>query len=143
MAHNSFVHAFTELGFFGGALFLGAFTAALVMLYRLRNDCHSECECWRESTRELKRMLPYVTAMLVGFAVSMFSLSRNYFVPTYLVLGLATAYVQIATGQTEPLPLQFDSGFSSGWPSAASAFWPSSTSLSASPPAGHKTAAPK
>jgi len=106
VAHNSFVHAFTELGFFGGALFLGTFAAALFMLYRLRDD-----ETLAEYQSELKRMLPYVTAMLVGFAVSMLSLSRNYFVPTYLVLGVATSYVQIVTGPTQPLPLCFDSLF--------------------------------
>src|SRR5260370_10175657 len=36
VAHNSFVHCFAELGFAGGALFLGAFGSALVMLGRLQ-----------------------------------------------------------------------------------------------------------
>jgi O-antigen ligase len=31
-AHNSFLHAFTELGIFGGALFLGAYAAAMVSI---------------------------------------------------------------------------------------------------------------
>jgi O-antigen ligase len=106
VAHNSFLHAFTELGFVGGAFFLGTFTAALLMLRRLRDD-----EMLAEDRSELMRMLPYLMAMLVGFVVSMLSLSRNYFVPTYLVLGVATSYVQIATGQTGLLPLKFDSWF--------------------------------
>jgi O-antigen ligase len=37
VAHNSFLQYFTELGLFGGSLFLGAFIAAFVMLYRLQN----------------------------------------------------------------------------------------------------------
>jgi O-antigen ligase len=161
VAHNSFVHAFTELGFFGGALFLGTFVAALVMLYRLRQlpspsgrgaggeGVLSPLAHSGRGTRErvpggegppaghqvlpspsgrgaggegvgageallppgLRRLLPYLTAMLAGFAVSMFSLSRNYVATPYLALGLATAYVQIAGGQTQPLPLRFDSRF--------------------------------
>ncbi len=103
VAHNSFVHAFTEMGFFGGTLFLGAFIVGLMMLYRLRDD-GSLAE-----HRELARLLPYVTAMLVGFAASMYSLSRNYVVPTYMMLGLVTVYGRIVAQQTESLPLRFDS----------------------------------
>jgi O-antigen ligase len=119
VAHNSFVHAFTELGFFGGALFLGAFAAALVMLYRLRDSALAESgdgaggrssELLAESGK-VQRLLPYVTAMLVGFAVSMYSLSRNYVVPTYMMLGLMTAYGHIAGSPTQSSPLRFDSLF--------------------------------
>jgi O-antigen ligase len=104
VAHNSFVHAFVELGLFGGTLFLGAFVVGLMMLYRLRgNDALTE-------HRELSHLLPYVTAMLVGFAGSMYSLSRNYVVPTYMMLGLVTAYVRVVDEQTESAPsLLFDS----------------------------------
>jgi hypothetical protein len=38
-------------------------------------------------------------AIIAGYAVGMLSLSRVYVVPTYLVLGLAAAYVQIARGR--------------------------------------------
>ena len=105
VAHNSFLHAFTELGFFGGPLFLGAFLAGFMMLYRLRGE-----EALAENS-ELARLLPYVTAMLVGFAVSMFSLSQNYTVPTYMMLGLVTAYIQVAGGWTQVFPLRFDAWF--------------------------------
>ena len=133
MANNSFVHAFTELGFFGGALFLGTFVAALIMFYRLRRGqgagsreqgagtlptsfgrgAGGEGVAGGEGTLppNLGRLLPYVTAMLVGFAVSMYSLSRNYVAPTYVMLGLATAFVQIAAGQTQAPPLRFDAWF--------------------------------
>jgi len=105
VAHNSFVEAYTELGFFGGTIFLGAFVAPLVMFYRFRNDATLA------ENRELTHMLPYVTAMLVGYAVSMYSLSRVYELPTYMMLGLATAYVEIAGRESQSALLRFDSRF--------------------------------
>src|SRR5205814_9877341 len=35
VAHNSFVHCYTELGFFGGTAFLSAFACVVLGLYRL------------------------------------------------------------------------------------------------------------
>ena len=89
VAHNSFLHCFVELGFFGGTLFLGAFATASLLLFRLRHDP-------RQST-EYCRMLPYILASLIGYVAGMLSLSRAYIVPTYLVLGVAAAAVAIAT----------------------------------------------
>ena len=37
---------------------------------------------------ELRRMLPYMLAMMGAYAVGILSLSRNYEVPTYTMLGL-------------------------------------------------------
>lgn len=117
-AHNSFIHAFAELGIFGGALFLGAFAAALIMLFRLRADADFLPSSYGrgaggESAPPAvpEHMLPYLTAILVGFAVSIFSLSRNYVASTYVPLGLATAYVQIVARQTGSFPLAFDFWF--------------------------------
>ena len=105
VAHNSFVHCFTELGFFGGAMFLGAFGSALVMLYRLGWD-----ETLDESP-ELKSTLTCIIALVAGFTASMFSLSRCYVVPTYVGLGLATAFARL-TGEQVPVSLpRFDSLF--------------------------------
>jgi O-antigen ligase len=101
VAHNSFLHSFVELGFFGGALFLGAFFTALWGLYRLD----------RASTngdRELRRLGQYLLAIIAAYAVGLMSLSRAYIAPTYLMLGLATAYFIIA-GPARPLLLpRFD-----------------------------------
>ena len=102
VAHNSFLQCFAELGFFGGAMFLGAFAAALVMLYRL----------WRGPLSSVLRPLHLsISAILVAFIVSMLSLSRPYVVPGYLVLGLATALVAVAVGQEHAPPLRFEAPF--------------------------------
>lgn len=89
VAHNSFVHAYVELGLVGGGLYLAAFAAAAVGLYRSR-----------PAEPLLARLQPFVLAILVGYAGGTFSLSRNYVVPTYMVLGLADAYLRMA----DPFP---------------------------------------
>ncbi len=94
VAHNSFVHAFTELGFAGGTLFLGAFFAALASLARLGSDRVLVLD------PGLRALRPYVLAVVAAYCAGMLSLSRNYVVLTYLVLGLAQAYV--ATAATAP-----------------------------------------
>ena len=96
VAHNSYVHAFAELGFFGGAIFLGAFCYALLSLYRLGQGER------RFADRDLGRLRIYLLAALAGYSASMLSLSRNYIVPTYLMLGLSAAYLHI-TQTTPPL----------------------------------------
>ena len=40
--------------------------------------------------------IAFVLAIVVGYAGGTFSLSRNYVVPTYMVLGLADAYLRMA-----------------------------------------------
>jgi O-antigen ligase len=90
VAHNSYVHAFGELGFFGGAIFLGAFFYALLSLYRLGKGNR-----WFADP-QLGRLRVYLLAGLAGFSASMISISRNYVVPSYLMLGTATVYLQMA-----------------------------------------------
>lgn len=90
VAHNSFVHPFVELGFFGGAVFLGAFYYAIHSLYRLR-----EMRAWQVG-RELVRFRPYLLASMSGFAASMLSLTRTYTLPTYLMLGTAAAFLDLS-----------------------------------------------
>jgi O-antigen ligase len=90
VAHNSFLHCFTELGFFGGALFLGAFTTALWGLYRLGPYLPYLPE------PQFVRLRPYLIAMIASYVVGMLSLSRCYVLVTYTVLGLAGAYFRIA-----------------------------------------------
>lgn len=86
VAHNSFVHAYVELGLLGGGLFLGAFYFGALGTYRVR-------PVWNP---ELERLRPFVLAIVLGYAGGAFSISRNYIVPTYLVLGLADSYLQLA-----------------------------------------------
>ncbi len=85
VAHNSFLHAFAELGFFGGAIFVGAFALAFRTLQRI-GPCMT-----RASDADLLRLRPYLMAIVAGYAAGMMSLSRTYVVPTYLILGLAAA----------------------------------------------------
>ena len=85
-SHNSFLHCFVELGLVGGAVFMGAFLVALAGLLPTAEE------------RETKELLPptihlkgYVFAALVGYAVGILTLSRQFVGPTYLMLGLAAA----------------------------------------------------
>lgn len=90
VAHNSFVHAFTELGLFGGTLFLGAFYSAFVSLAQL-----GRCEMYiRDPT--LRRLRPYLLASVSSYGVGVLSLTRTYTVTTYLILGIAAAYLKLA-----------------------------------------------
>jgi O-antigen ligase len=90
VAHNSFVHCYAELGFFGGTLFVGAFFCALLALCRLGRP--------REvADPGLTRLRPYLITIVAAYAAGMLSLSRGYVVPTYMVLGLATAYIRLAS----------------------------------------------
>jgi O-antigen ligase len=92
VAHNSFLHAYAELGFLGGACFVGAFYAAFRTLLQLRRG--------GAGGRDLQAIRLCLLAMLSGYGTGLLSLSRCYTVPTYLVLGLVTAYV----GATRPVP---------------------------------------
>lgn len=95
VAHNSFVHAFVELGAVGGTFFFGCFFFSAVQLYRIGQ---LPDEIW---VSELRRVRPYLAALLAGWCGSMFSLSRCYVVPTYLVIGLMAAYANLAWIHTE------------------------------------------
>ncbi|MBA3315018.1 MAG: O-antigen ligase family protein [Planctomycetaceae bacterium] len=89
VAHNSFVHSYTELGFVGGTLFFGANAAAAWTLYSIRRD-----PAMTESP-EQKRLLSAVAAILLGAVVAQFSLSRAYTNTPYLAIGLATAFAAV------------------------------------------------
>jgi len=90
VAHNSFVHTTTELGFFGGMFFLGIFAISAFTLWRLDKKRKQIVD------PTLRRLFPLVCALLVAYGVSMFSLSRCYVVPTYLIAGLITCYLRLA-----------------------------------------------
>jgi hypothetical protein len=89
VAHNSFVHAFTELGFFGGTLFLAAFLYPMRTLYRAGRP---ECQV---SDDRLRSLAPCILACTLAMAAGMLSLSRNYTLPPYLVLGVVTVYLRL------------------------------------------------
>jgi O-antigen ligase len=102
VAHNSFVHAFAELGLFGGMLFLGVFFTAALTLNRLGSPGIQIVD------PRLKHLRPFLLAMTVGFAAGIFSLSRCYTVTTYFVPGLVSSFVAVAP-TSPPVPvLRFD-----------------------------------
>ncbi len=103
-AHNSFVQSYAELGFFGATCFVGMYACAFWGLRRLGP--------YREEIgdADLRRMRPYLLGVAAGYATGMFTLSRNYINPTYLVPGLVAAYLRLAGAEAlTPLPLpRFD-----------------------------------
>jgi O-antigen ligase len=103
VAHNSYLQAFTELGFFGGTLFLGAAALALGMLYRIRNRSgHTIVD------PTLRRMHPYLMGMVAGYAGGMMTLTLSYIVPTYTVFALSSACTSIARTTPATPPVRFD-----------------------------------
>jgi O-antigen ligase len=103
IAHNSYVQAFTELGFFGGALFVGAFVLALTMLARPIDAPDAPPPDDDPDRIDLERFRPYLLAATAGYAICLCSLSLNYISTTYMVLGLTAAYVRTAA-EASPAP---------------------------------------
>ena len=89
VAHNSYIHAFVELGFFGGTLFFGCFFLAVYALYRIYRLS------WQIRDYELQRLLPYVAALVAAWMVGLATLSRCYTASTYMVVGIAAAYINL------------------------------------------------
>jgi hypothetical protein len=105
VAHNSYIQAYSELGFFGGTLFVGAFYLCLWALYRL-GLCQEQI-----IDPEMRRLRPYLVGLVGGFMGCMVSMSLTDMLPTYAVLAVVVAYVRL-TALRRPLPImpQFNSG---------------------------------
>ena len=90
-AHNSYVECYVELGFVGGSCFVGAWALAFWLPYRLQQ--------YQQHVRDLdlKRFGPFLLAIIASYIVGMFSSHRSYQPPTYAFLGLAAAYVHLAS----------------------------------------------
>jgi O-antigen ligase len=101
VAHNSFLHAFTEMGLSGGMLFLGAFYVALRSLHRLSSGGRQIVQ------PELRGLQPLILALLAGYTTGMLALSLCYIVPTYTMLALATVFLQTATVQPPLTPMRW------------------------------------
>jgi O-antigen ligase len=107
-AHNSFVHCFAELGLLGGTFFLGAFGSAIWMLMCMAYvDDALNTEGATLDTR-LVHMRRYLLAIVIAYVVGMFSLSRSYVVPTYMIVGLCTSWLRLAGSRIEIPRFQFD-----------------------------------
>ena len=97
-AHNSFVHAYVETGFFGGTLFFGAYWIALTSVGRLGGG---RCELADPGLRALQ---PILLSILASSFVGMMTLSRNYEVPTFMLFGLASVFLRLAGERGAPVP---------------------------------------
>lgn len=102
VAHNSYLHAFADLGFLGGTLFLGAFVFALWGLGRLGAPRAVILD------PGMRRLHPYLVGSVAAFAVGLLSLSFNYMVPTYLILALAMTFLQVTPAWPPAAALRFD-----------------------------------
>lgn len=88
LAHNSFINAYVELGIIGGGFFLIAFLTAILLSDSMAREPNA--------ANWVGVMRPGMLSIVVAYAAGCFSLSRNFVLPTYLVLGLATAYINLA-----------------------------------------------
>jgi hypothetical protein len=89
VAHNSYVHCYTELGCFGGTMFTGAFFCAFLGLRRLSAARAGI------SDPDLRRLCPYLFAAVAGYMAGMLSISRSYISPTYMFLALIESYMLV------------------------------------------------
>lgn len=103
VAHNSFLHAYAELGFLGGAFFVSAFVFTLWRLVRVILADPTE-----------RRTAVYLLAVVASYAVGLLVLSRNYAVPTYMVLGLGSAWVQMRSREEGLMPFP-GTAWVAGW----------------------------
>jgi O-antigen ligase len=104
VAHNTFIQCYTELGFFGGVLFVGAYYLACYDLYLMR----------RHQTKildpEMRRLLPYLVGLVAGHMGCMLSMSLHDMIPTYAILGMVTAYLRVAVARPPVSLPRFSSG---------------------------------
>jgi hypothetical protein len=98
-AHNSFVHAYVDLGLLGGALFAGAFYFALWL--------PSQLDRYRVGPpdRVLQRVRPYLLGIVAGYAAGLLSSSRVYTPTTYVLIGLMAVWIRVSLAyDTFPMP---------------------------------------
>jgi O-antigen ligase len=108
VAHNSFIHAYTELGVVGGTLFLMAFVSPLAVLHRLNRRAP-------DLDPTLRGLGPCVLGCVAGMAGGMVSLSRVYTLPPYLLVGAATVYLRLAARSAPTLVPRFSNRLAVRW----------------------------
>lgn len=90
VSHNSFIQTFTELGLFGGTIFVGAMLLPILMSREMAKHLPPA------SGSDLKKWNFTILAIAVGYVVGMCSLTRSYTVPAYLPAALMGALSAIA-----------------------------------------------
>lgn len=105
VAHNSFLHCFAELGFLGGTAFVSCFLLSGMGLWQMRNwkpkeNTTSAARSFARSTLNVEHFdhhRIFIFAVLVAYVAGILTLSRQFVMPTYLILGLASATYSIRT----------------------------------------------
>lgn len=95
LAHNSFIQAFADMGVAGGMFFFGSFMLAVWSTWRLGRGT-----VLLDPT--LRRLQPYLFGFVVAYIVGLCTLSICYVVPTYFVLGTASAFATAAAVMCYP-----------------------------------------
>jgi hypothetical protein len=103
VAHNSFVHCFSELGLVGYFLWLGLLVLTLDDARRLergeRRDDDGEEPATAEDEEDVRRWGRAVGLSLAGFLMGAFFLSRSYDVMLFMLVGLGAALADVARRQ--------------------------------------------
>ena len=103
LAHNSYLQAFADLGFFGGLCFLGAFALGISTLNRYAFGKTTILDA------EQKRLHPYLCGAMVAYMTGMASLTINYYITTAFVLALPIAYYGMTASYPVVRPPALDS----------------------------------
>lgn len=102
VAHNSFLHAYADWGVMGGYLFFLAYFTAIWGMLRLARV--------RVTDPELRRVGPVLLAMLAAYTAGLLTLTRNYVIPTYIMIGLVGVYLEMVRTYPVKLPLRLSMG---------------------------------
>jgi len=102
-AHNAFVHLCAELGLLAGSFYAGQY------FYCLKNLKDLGAAGVILPDPEMRRLHPFVLASVASFATSEMSITNPLSLITYVILGLATAFIRLAD-RRPPLPDFFLTG---------------------------------
>ncbi|HZL36080.1 MAG TPA: O-antigen ligase family protein [Tepidisphaeraceae bacterium] len=89
VAHNSYVHGYAEMGFFGGTFFVGAFYLAATAIGKLRPVALP----WLPD--DLRSLRLCLLPVLASYMMGLHSLSRTYGNATYMIFGLLAAFMTL------------------------------------------------
>jgi O-antigen ligase len=102
VAHNSYVHAYAEIGLFGYFFWLALLLASLKDAYVLGNVKTDNPE-----HAEIARLALICVSVLIGYMASSFFLSRSFVPPLYVLLAMMAAIRTIHDRDYEPVPKAF------------------------------------
>jgi hypothetical protein len=117
VAHNSYMHAFGELGMFGGAAFLGASYLSLWGLYRLvrpvlppGSGAGGQLVVPLILDDDLRQLYPYLAGALAAHCGGMMTVTLNTLPTTYTMFGMASVFLALVVTRPTVPRLRFDGG---------------------------------